>query len=174
MKKINLGHVEIVSDPSINTPPPSDPAKVQSKATTVVVSLSDLQRSAGFMVLQPRWLPATGLKLVQAYATTIHSPSANRMLCATLKYSEGANLWLVLIQSQIDTIGKRTVPFEISEGRVGNHIAALYTHAAPAASQPDGHIMVLDAIWEQGNTLIQTQSYGLTREQLIQIGASLR
>lgn len=176
MKKINLGHVELISDPAMQrlaAPVHSQPANSPAIIIAQSGSISELQKTTGFKVFQPRWLPAAGFKLTQVSQMILTSASSRRPIGSILKYREEETRWLVLRQMLIQEIGRIKIPFEAWEGKVGTQPAAFYKESVPASKYPSGRISVMYALWEHADCLMELHGYAVPEDQMAQLGESL-
>ncbi len=117
MKKINLGHVELISDPSLR--PRVTPSQSNAKSRIIVEPVQQVQKLTGDKILTPGWLPSSEWKLARAYQKLLVSSSSQRFLGSILKYREGEARWLTIEQVRFAEFPVIKIPFDAWEGNIG-------------------------------------------------------
>lgn len=174
MKRINLGHVMFVSDPSLLSHAPPLQSKGQHQFDVQVMTLDKATQLAGFSILRPTWLPSTKLSLDRVSLKSLLSPTLQQVVGSILKYRGDGSQWLAIEQERIRDMRKLTVPFDAWERKINNHAAVFFWQSVSATAQPTGSINVLQALWEEDDFLMRVRGYGFEAEQMTRIGESLR
>lgn len=172
MTSINLGRVEVVAARALGQPPAA--SRGQMTATPSALSLQDSQRSSGFPILQPGWLPSPDLSLFRVLQLVPVPPSKPARANA-LHYKGGSGNWLVIMQEPLGEMkGTVTLPFDLGEASLGGHSAAVYTTTIPAQGHANNALNLLNALFEQGEFLMRIHGPGLSVDDIDRIAGSLR
>lgn len=171
MQTLDLGHVKIVSNPE--TPPPPVSAGYRPSARTQLVSLSEAQRSAGFPVLQPSYLPSPALRLGRVLRDAPISSNPDIVANVTLVYSESAMRWIALTQWRQGAITKMEIPFAIVATEIGGRPAATYAQEINPQGRPDTQLNLFRAAWETGGILVELRAAGFESDEAIRVAESL-
>ncbi len=174
MKRINLGRVTFVSDPSLFPQVPTPPqAKTQPQFDVRVVPLDTANALLGFNILKPTWLPSNNLKISRVSVKSLRSLTSHQTVGSILKYREDESHWLVIEQEYVQDRRKITVPFDAWEGRISDNTAAFFWQTVPASAQPNGFVNILQAVWEEQDFLVRVRSHGMEAEQVVRVCESL-
>jgi hypothetical protein len=174
VQTIDLGHVRVVSDPSLQ--PPAPPAAGQGGQVRIEqrrVGLDEARRTTPFRILEPAWLPSSSLKLDRVQQLVASSPSGSTVLAVTLVFREQAAQWVVIKQQPHADLAKLEVPFVIQSGTIAGRPAALMARAIPATGQPNGQLRLLIALLERGDLFIEVQGPNLSESDMSRIANSL-
>lgn len=163
---VHLGRVDVLYDPaprpaSLN---PGNPIRSRD------VSLDTAQHALRHPLLQPGWLPSASMKPARVRQLVIDPQTAVTMLT----YRENSSSWVVIREQPVVGLDKRGSPFPVEQGTIAGRVAAFFTNAIPAQGKNSGQLLLLTALFESGDLLVEITGPGLSTGDAAKIGESLR
>ena len=162
METVNLGSVEIISDPDSA---PSSTSRSPSTAAPKRLTLQEAELVLPNRLMRPQPLPGP----LGFVGITEQVADTGTTVAVTSIYRGSPGIWVALTQFPT-RISKFVVPDAITKATVGGRPAAMVTRRIMANRK---EMTLLSLFWEQDGSLLQAHSAGLNESEIENFAAAV-
>lgn len=170
MDKVNLGRIEVIYRPDAADQSSQVSSGSVHKIWPQPISPSEVESRVGFNILRPGMHPWPGMQLVGVNAWVDPESDVSGIVS---KYKADSAQWMAIRQTSIGRASRSSVPYVLSEVKVGGQPAALFRIIVPASAHPGGQLTIVHLWWEYQDFFMNLESPQLSEQDLIQVAQSL-